>query len=574
MRSKRMTSASWIFAAFIAVSICSTANAQQPKPIIHDAEYYILDAQHGQKWAVEDKDLDQKLAELRKKFGTPPNIVHVMWDDTAVGELGIPAIQKVRGFQTPNINKMAAEGINFMRMYTEPSCTPSRAAVITGRKAIRSGMYSVSFPIESSGMDKNEVTMAAVLGKAGYKTAFYGKWHLGDTKPSYPTEMGFDEAFWTPYNQVPSMWVPQGELMGTVTALFKNLYPNDPYDIDDSWQPRGSVWTLEATKGGPVREWGPPPDIRNYWKIDSESLTRTLAFAKKSADAKKPFFVAWWPVATAFFPNPDSKGNDSVNKSLAGDTFTRLDANIGRLLEGLKQAGLSENTLVVIMADNGPFVHDGPKGMFETLYRGGKGDWTEGGVRVPAFAYWPGVIKPGQVIGDIVSETDLFTTFARLGGATQNIPTDRVIDGIDQTSMLFNGDGFSRRDYEFIYQGPDLAAAIKSRFKRQWAGAKKGLSGAEFFDLYVDPREEHPQMIPLFNLKSMFNRQRQRHEFWMTKYPNRTGPTIGPALTDIENARPETAAISKPPVDLKKLPFDINEVRKQPLPWTDSDSGD
>jgi arylsulfatase A-like enzyme len=99
-----------------------------------------------------------------------------------------------------------------------------------------------------------------------------------------------------------------------------------------------------------------------------------------------------------------------------------------------------------MIADNGPFTHHEPKGMVETLYRGGKGDWTEGGVRVPAFACWPGVIKPGQVIGDIVSETDLFTTFVHLGDATANIPTDRIIDGIDQTSLLLNGGGFSRRD--------------------------------------------------------------------------------------------------------------------------------
>lgn len=112
----------------------------------------------------------------------------------AVSEVGIPAIQKVRGFETPNINRIAAEGITFMRMYTEPSCTPSRAAVMTGRKAVRSGMYSVSFPVESSGMDNGEVTMGKVLSQAGYATAFYGKWHLGDTKPSYPTEMGFDES--------------------------------------------------------------------------------------------------------------------------------------------------------------------------------------------------------------------------------------------------------------------------------------------------------------------------------------------------------------------------------------------
>jgi hypothetical protein len=196
-------------AAVAFTSVLTPAHAQAEKPkIVHDAEYYILDAQYGEKWAVEDKELDAKLAELRKKFGRPPNIIHVMWDDLAVGEIGIPAIQKVRGFETPQINRFAAEGINFMRMYTEPSCTPSRAAVMTGRHAVRSGMHTVSFPIEHSGIDKDEVTMAEVLGKAGYATAFYGKWHLGDTKPSYPTEQGFDDALWTPYNQVPSMWIP------------------------------------------------------------------------------------------------------------------------------------------------------------------------------------------------------------------------------------------------------------------------------------------------------------------------------------------------------------------------------
>lgn len=104
---------------------------QAADEIIHDAEYYILEAQHGDKWAAEDRELDKKLAELEKKFGTPPNIIHIMWDDTPVGEVGIPELQKVRGFETPNINRMVEEGINFMRMYTEPSCTPSRAAVMT-----------------------------------------------------------------------------------------------------------------------------------------------------------------------------------------------------------------------------------------------------------------------------------------------------------------------------------------------------------------------------------------------------------------------------------------------------------
>ena len=115
--------------------------------IVHDAEYYILDAQHGVRWASEDQEIDQILAGLRERHGRPPNIIHIMWDDTAVGEVGIPAIQKVRGFETPNINRLAAEGINFMRMYTEPSCTPSRAAVLTGRHPVRNGMFNVGFPV-------------------------------------------------------------------------------------------------------------------------------------------------------------------------------------------------------------------------------------------------------------------------------------------------------------------------------------------------------------------------------------------------------------------------------------------
>ena len=121
--------------------------------IVHDAEFYILFEQHGEKWTVEDKDLDTKLAELKEKFGAPPNIVHIMWDDMAFGDAGIPALNKVRGFDTPQSNRMAAEGALYTRFYTEAACTPSRAAVITGRYAVRSGMYNVAFPIEAAGLD-------------------------------------------------------------------------------------------------------------------------------------------------------------------------------------------------------------------------------------------------------------------------------------------------------------------------------------------------------------------------------------------------------------------------------------
>ena len=161
----------------LAATIASISGAAD---IVHDAEYYILEAQNGDRWAVEDEGLNARLAALREKHGRPPNFIHVMWDDTSFGDVGIPAISKVRGFETPNINRMAEEGILFTRMYTEVGCTPSRAAVLTGRHAVRSGMYIIGFPIEYSGLREEEVTMAEVLSEAGYATAMYGKLHLGD----------------------------------------------------------------------------------------------------------------------------------------------------------------------------------------------------------------------------------------------------------------------------------------------------------------------------------------------------------------------------------------------------------
>ena len=171
------------FAVLLLAIFASAATAQDK--IVHDAEFYILEAQHGERWAAVDGKLDEKLAALRQKYGRPPNIVHIMWDDTAFGDVGIPAIQKIRGLETPHLNKMVEEGIFFTRMYTEVGCTPSRAACATGRLAVRNGMYNIGMLRESHGLRAEEVTIAEVLSKAGYATAFHGKWHLtGSTTPS------------------------------------------------------------------------------------------------------------------------------------------------------------------------------------------------------------------------------------------------------------------------------------------------------------------------------------------------------------------------------------------------------
>jgi arylsulfatase len=540
------------------------ANAKPPTKIVHDSEYYILEAMHGQRWAAEDKDLDAKLAELKKKFGTPPNIIHIMWDDTPVGEVGIPALQAVRGWETPNMNKMAAEGINFMRMYTEPSCTPSRAACMTGRHPVRNGMYNVGFPYEYGGLPASEVTLGDVMSKAGYATAFYGKGHLGDIEESYMTKRGFDEALWMPYNQVPSLFTAQGQMAVLSPAvMYPEMFPKDRYELDTEWRPKGFVFALEGTKGEPVKEFGSAPNYADYMRIERECQKRTLAFISKNAAEKKPFCCCYWPVLGSFLGFPDRV---TTSGGLLQEGLKRLDGFIGELMEQLKKLGIAENTLVVLMADNGPMTHNGPPGMCETLYRGGKGDYLEGAVRVPAIAWWPGTLAPGQVVGDIIHETDLFTTFARLGSATQNIPTDRIVDGIDQTALFLKGDSFSRRDYVHIYTGPILAATIKGRYKRVWTGELPGLSGAAFFDLYTDPREVSGKMLPMFAAKGMFNMMKARHQLWMEKYPNTPEARDWP-LQGIENARPETKAAGRPRVDVSKLPFDPKEFIKKLKGW-------
>ncbi len=542
----------------------SAGMAQEKGKIVHDAEYYILYAQNGQKWDVEDRELDAKLAELRAKHGRPPNLIHIMWDDTAYGDVGIPAIQKVRGLETPHLNTMAEEGILFTHMYTEVGCTPSRAASATGRLAVRSGMYNIGMLREMHGMRGEEVTIAEVLSQAGYATAFHGKWHLGDIEESYPHNQGFDEAFFTGYNQILSLWTSLGEGANATIGLMEGMLPPDPYKLDDTFVTKGWVLAAEGKKGEKARQWGDNTHD-TYVKMDPEAQRRTLEFIERNAKAGKPFYIANWPNLASFLPNP--KKCSQARSLLQDGLQCNIDPFMGKLMAKLKELGIAENTLVIAMADNGPMAHNPPPGlgMAETIFRGGKGDFLEGGVRVPAQAWWPGVIEPGQVVGDIIHETDIFTTFARLAGATQYIPTDRIVDGIDQTALLLKGDTKGRRDYVFIYAGPMLGATVKGNYKRHWispdpTGELSGI-GAGFFFLLADPREKSPMLVNLIHLKSPFNRMKLRHELWKREYPD-AKEVHGIPWTGIENASPEVRALAKPPLDLEKLPFDPLEYIK------------
>ncbi len=543
------------------------------KDVVHDAEFYVLQQQHQERWATEDAELAAKIAELEAKHGTRPNIIYLLWDDTAYGAVGYPGLQKNFGYETPSINRMAEEGINFARMYTEPSCTPTRAAMLTGRHPVRHGMGVVGMPHEFSGLREEEVTIAEVLSKAGYATAFYGKGHLGDIEESYLHNQGFDEALFTPMNQITSLYSPQGNAVNAVLGLFPEIYPPDPYALDDpGLVPAGWVMNIEGKKGEQGREWcGNSNEC--FEKLDDEAEKRTLAFIERNAASKQPFFVAFWPNMLNFL-SPEMPKKTVSGLKVPG-ALSVLDARIGRIMDKLQELGIAENTLFVAMADNGPMVHSPPAGwgMLPMIYRGGKGDFTEGGVRTPAFAWWPGTIEPNQVVGDIIHVTDLYTTFARVGGATRHIPTDRVVDGIDQTALLLKGDTFSRRDFVFIYAGHQLGATVKGRYKRHWIGAgdvaASGMPEA-YFDLYMDPREENPQLVPLIHTQGQFNKMRARHELMKKKYPDKPNGK-GIPYTGLSNARPETTAIAERiEAFIDATPIKLNDYLEYHAPGSDA----
>ena len=504
------------FAALLAgMLLAPIANA---KEIIHDSEFQILQEQHGDKWAAEDKTIEQKLDALRKKHGKRPNIIHIMWDDMKYGAIGHKMLNNVTGYKSPNINKMAADGMTFTRMYSEPSCTPTRVAAATGRQPVRSGMIFPIFPIHNMGLPGSEVTIAEVLGD-DYNTGFFEKSHFGDVEESYLHNQGYDEAIFTLYNQFAGqMFTPEAEAAGLTIGWQKDEW--DRFALDENFRPTEWLWAVEGFEGQKGKEVSTPVNASEYHEFNKMTYARVLGFIKKHAKDDKPFLLDWWPNVMEMFSEENSP-KQTPNGTTTAESFYRLDKQIGEIIALTEELGIADNTLIVVMADNGPMAEIWPETFHNPgIFRGGKNDFLEGAVRVPAFAYWPGVIEKGAVVHDIVHVTDLFTTFARLGGKMDAVPTDRVIDGIDQTALLLDGESHGRRDHVFIYQGPVLSAVVKQQYKRHFAGAAPGLAGKGFFDLDKDPREEHPLMAQFLWAWPAFDQMKERHEAQIAKYPH------------------------------------------------------
>ncbi len=523
------------------------AQDQAAGDIIHDGEYYFLEQQHGEAWAVEDKAVEAKLAEIREKNGGKrPNILYVLIDDVSFGQMGNRRLNYVTGISTPKINKFAEEGLAFMRMYTEPSCTPTRAAFLTGRHPVRMGLKETKVALVGEGLPEKEVTIAEVLSEAGYNTVHIGKWHQGDIEEAFPHNQGFGYAAFPVHQQV------QLSLMSEDGADANNLLgwhrktQSSSFAVDQKFKPYGLVTGLEAKRGEQAREIdlqsGEEWTQAHYIRMNERYQRQTLEQLQSLAAQDEPFFLQYWPLWPLNFVH-DQEQNVSLNGGFHAEKLQFIDGWLGEIFDEVDRLGIADSTLVVLMADNGLFLQfAGTSGFTDLIYRGGKAQHLEGGVRVDAFVRWPGVIEAGSAAGDIIHVSDLFTTFARVAQATEYIPTDRVIDGVDQTALLLNGELHGRRDYVYIYENDVLRSVVKQEFKMHLPAPGVPGATAPVFNLYRDPREEYPQIGTSLWSAASFQDMVKRHQISIAKYPHlKLGK--GKPYGGIENLRPETQEI-------------------------------
>jgi arylsulfatase A-like enzyme len=518
------------------------------KDLTHDAEYYVVAAQNGEKWATDDKATAKRLADVRKaNGGKPPNIVYILLDDLGYGEIGTPGLTPSRGYSTPNIDALAKQGMTLMRMYTEPSCTPTRVAMMTGRYPVRTGLVEAKATIAGDGLAAEEITLAEVLSEAGYYTSHVGKWHMGDIEQAYANNQGFMHAEF-PIHQQGQLAIMSPEAVDA--DVIRGSDPSSQlqtYTLDNTFvtNPSHMVTGVEVRDGKLYEidlEAGEVWTQTHYREMNERYQRNALDQLRKLSAQDKPFFLNYWPLFPLTFIPSDIEEAQTINGGTVAQSIVEVDEWIGEIVAEIDRLGIADNTIVMVMGDNGPFMqYAGITGQSDRVYRGGKADSLEGGVRVNAYIRWPEAIEPGSTAGDIIHVSDLFTTFAKFAGAMDEVPTDRVIDGLDQSSMMLLGDTHGRRDFVHIYEGHLLKAVVKNKYKMHMPPPGSNPIGAHIFDLTRDPREDRP----LDSIKygpwagGQFANMIMRHMAYKKLHPDRALPRAIP-YSGIENLRPET----------------------------------
>ena len=476
----------------------------------------------------QEETVAEKLAALEARTGRRPNIIILVVDDLGYGDFGCYGGGEAVGSPTPNVDRLAREGLRLTSAYSQPTCTPTRAALMTGRLPCRTGLIRpilAGDPITVNPWS-GEVTAARLLSDNGYRTALSGKWHLGEGKGMKPHEVGYDEFYgflgvvsdYTSYMDArkygPLMYKP--ERLAVYHALGATEY------------------VVEARKGGEMKNVKPLATAEDVSKCDQEFAAWSAEFIKRAAADGKPFYLvhAFSKVHKDNWPSKAFEGKSPAATPYR-DSVVEVDDIVGRLMKVVEEAGQRDNTFIFVTSDNGPNEDTYPDCGY-TPFRAGKGTTWDGGVRTPGIAYWPGMIKAGRVSDGLFDLMDLFNTSLGVAGIAGEIPSGRYVDGVDQTSFLLADDGETRREAVYMWSEYDLMALRCAEFKghlkimtlgRPMGGVSEvtvsdvGLS-PWVYNLYVDPKEQFSVGVDYLEWAlPILTREGLRHAATFGKYP-------------------------------------------------------
>ncbi len=449
-----------------------------------------------------------------------PNVVIMLSDNVGYGDIGAYGAGEIRGMPTPRIDQLASEGLRLTQFLVEPGCTPSRAALMTGRYSQRMGLGTIIIGGTPNTLQANEVTLGKLFKGQGYHTGMVGKWHLGASEVSWPTRQGFDE-----YH------------VGVIETTDGTLYREG---MQRAGMPEAAIaaaepgiWDSDAT--GKLTKTRPyTVDYRR--QVEGDIAKASTEYIGRQAKASQPFFL-YVGFTHTHYPSlvpPEFTGKSRIGPY--GDAIMELDYRTGQVLDAIKAAGIEDNTIVVWASDNGSTPTGGPpefRGGSNGPFRGELGDALEGSIRTIGMIKWPGKI-PARASNEMVSIHDFFPTLAAIIGA--KIPTDRPIDGVDQSAFFMGKQAKSNRESLITFIGEEIAAVRWRNFRlypKQFVSsagnpAMQGLGGYRMegqgypaiINIEQDPREEMNLLATSAWVIPQYIKLIGEYEKTLEKYPN------------------------------------------------------
>jgi arylsulfatase A-like enzyme len=479
----------------------------------------------------QDKSAKEKLAALEKRFGRKPNILIFITDDVGWLDPGFNGGGEAVGNPTPNLDRLAHAGLTLTSAYATPSCTPTRATIHTGQVPLHHGLLRPAMYGEPGGLD-GVVTLPAILRKLGYVTQGVGKWHLGENEASLPQNAGYDDYYG--FLGVSDMYTEWRDIYFNPEVA---LSPGRFQMMEKMGFNHNNV---HCSKGRKEVEKVYEINLSTIGNLDQDWCAYSEKFIRGMAAAGKPWFLYHATRACHFdnYPNNDFAGK-SPARTVYSDGMVEIDEIFGRLVQALEETGQLENTIIFFTSDNGPEGEVPPHG--RSPFRGFKGSSWEGGVRVPTFVYWKGMIAPRRCDG-LFDLADLFNTCASLAGApgaaiTKFLPQNHYVDGIDQTSFWLADTGQSNRRSRIytlnqFFSGVRIdefkciltAELEKAIFPRGYQGGFSGAvvtqtGGAIVVNLYTDPQEDVNVGIRHIPMGMGLLQEVDRYQQVLKKYP-------------------------------------------------------